>query len=153
MGTEDRDTAKQDTFGLCVQLIEATRCARHFRSLRKSIYRLHSLCILTFGTFVPTQASVREMDVHTIGLIGFALYMMSYFLLQVGRLDGNGMVYCVLNLAAASFVLVSLTEHFNLPSVLIQISWIAISVVGIVRHVLFGRGISARFERPLRTAN
>ena len=74
------------------------------------------------------------MDAHTIGLAGVGFYMVSYFLLQIGRLDGNGVVYCVFNLTAASFVLVSLTQHYNLPSVLIQVSWIIISLLGIVRH-------------------
>ena len=90
------------------------------------------------------------MDVHTIGLMGFALYMASYFLLQIGRIDGNGLVYCVLNLAAASFVLVSLTQHYNFPSLLIQMSWIAISAVGVVRHVLRGNAYRIPFQRPDR---
>ncbi|MEL7542647.1 MAG: hypothetical protein AAGJ70_02610 [Pseudomonadota bacterium] len=76
------------------------------------------------------------MDAQTLGLVGFALYMGSYFLLQIGRVDGNGLAYALANLAAASCVLVSLGEHFNLPSVLIQLSWIAISLVGIARQLL-----------------
>ena len=92
------------------------------------------------------------MDTHTIGLLGFALYMTSYFLLQIGKLDGNGVTYCVFNLAAASAVLISLTQHYNLPSVLIQLSWIIISVVGIVRHFANGKlhATSFRFERGRR---
>jgi len=51
--------------------------------------------------------------------------------LQARVLDGNGSLYCLLNILAASLVLVSLTEAFNLASILIQISWITIGLVGI----------------------
>lgn len=79
------------------------------------------------------------MDAQTLGLVGFALYMGSYFALQIGRIDGNGLTYAIANLAAASCVLVSLGEHFNLPSMLIQISWIGISLVGIARQLFATR--------------
>ena len=69
-----------------------------------------------------------------IGVIGFILYMMSYFLLQIGKLNGSGNGYILMNLSAASFVLISLTQHFNLASALIQISWILISFIGLYRH-------------------
>ncbi len=68
-----------------------------------------------------------------IGLIGFVLYMVSYWLLQLGRLNGNGYCYATLNIAAALFVLVSLRLDFNLASMLIQLAWISISIFGIVR--------------------
>jgi hypothetical protein len=67
------------------------------------------------------------------GLAGFALYMGSYLLLNAGSLDGRSYGYAAMNLAAAACVLVSLTESFNLASALIQASWIAISLFGLVR--------------------
>lgn len=66
-----------------------------------------------------------------IGLVGFFVYIGSFAALQAKVLDGNGSAYCVLNILAAALVLVSLTEAFNLASILIQISWIAIGLVGI----------------------
>ena len=75
-----------------------------------------------------------ETDIYQmIGVLGFVLYMLSYFLLQIGKLDGTGVGYILMNLSAASFVLISLTQNFNLASVLIQISWILISFVGLIR--------------------
>ena len=74
--------------------------------------------------------SLKWHDV--IGIIGVAFYICNYFLLQVNLLDGNSITYTILNLLAATLVLISLVNTFNLPSVLIQVSWILISLVGIV---------------------
>ena len=68
-----------------------------------------------------------------IGIAGFIFYMLAYGLLQFGRISGQSYSYTLMNMAAASLVLISLTHQFNLASVLIQLSWIAISVVGLIR--------------------
>ncbi len=74
-----------------------------------------------------------EVFFELIGLTGFVFYMMAYGLLQLGRIDGNGQRYVVLNLVAALMVLISLVDQFNLASMLIQVSWVAISMIGLVR--------------------
>jgi len=68
------------------------------------------------------------------GLLGFIVYLAAFSALQFEWLDGNGRAYAWANILAASFVLVSLVEAFNLASALIQISWIIIGYVGIVRR-------------------
>ena len=68
-----------------------------------------------------------------IGLVGVLAYMLPYVALQVGLIRGDGLVYTLSNLVAASLVLVSLTDAFNLPSALIQTTWIAVSLVGLAR--------------------
>ena len=80
------------------------------------------------------------------GLIGVALYLGAYAALQLGLLKGGGPAYTWLNLAAAAFVLTSLTADFNLASALIQISWITISLVGLVRHFVLSRALRLRDE-------
>jgi hypothetical protein len=67
------------------------------------------------------------------GLGGVFLYVGSYGALQLGFLNGHGYAYASINLIAASCVLTSLAKAFNLWSALIEISWITISVVGMVR--------------------
>jgi len=67
------------------------------------------------------------------GLVGVAFYLGSYAALQSGLIRGSGWVYTVLNLLAASFVLVSLMAEWSMSSALIQISWITISVIGLGR--------------------
>lgn len=75
------------------------------------------------------------------GLAGVAFYLGSYALLQFGVLRGNGYPYAVLNLFAASLVLLSLFNGWNLYSAIIQISWISISIFGMARVWLLTRGL------------
>lgn len=74
-----------------------------------------------------------------VGTIGFLTYMGSYAALQAGWLQGSGTGYTLANLLAALLVLVSLSETFNLPSALIQISWVLISLYGLARIARRGR--------------
>lgn len=67
----------------------------------------------------------------TIGVVGFALYVINYGLLTFHRITSHSKTYFVLNLAAATLVLIGLTHSFNLASALIQMLWIAISLTAI----------------------
>ncbi len=75
------------------------------------------------------------------GIAGVAFYLGSYSMLLAGLLRGSGYAYASLNLVAAVLVLFSLSREFNLASALIQISWIAISVFGLVRIFLLNHGV------------
>jgi paired small multidrug resistance pump len=68
-----------------------------------------------------------------VGLLGTLLVVGSYFLLQSGRLSGTGLPYQLINIAGSSGILVSLFGGFNLSVALLQFTWIAISLYGIVR--------------------
>lgn len=80
--------------------------------------------------------SLSPIVFETIGVLGFALYVLAYGLLTLRVLSGNSLAYFALNLAAASCVLVGLTASFNLASALIQLFWVAMSLLGITLHVL-----------------
>lgn len=67
------------------------------------------------------------------GLTGVALYLGAYGALQFGVIRGSSATYTILNMSAATFVLISLAEAFNLSSLLIQVSWITLSVIGLAR--------------------
>ena len=69
------------------------------------------------------------------GLVGVVFYISSYAMLQAGFVRGSGYAYAVLNLLAASLVLISLFASFNQSSAIIQIFWIVISVLGIGRKI------------------
>ena len=78
---------------------------------------------------------ISELSIFDVsGLLGFAAYLGSFGALQFGLLDGNGKTFAWINVFAASLVLISLYDAFNLASALIQISWIIIGYVGIVRR-------------------
>lgn len=68
------------------------------------------------------------------GILGVAFYIGAYAALQLGVLKGQGYLYALLNAVAAGLVLLSLKDKFNLSSAVIQVSWIAISVIGMVRY-------------------
>jgi len=67
------------------------------------------------------------------GLLGVALYLAAYGALQLGLLRGASVTYTVMNLAAATSVLVSLLGVFNLSLLLILVLWIILSIIGLVR--------------------
>lgn len=68
---------------------------------------------------------------QALGVCGFLLYIGTFAALQFRLIDGNGVSYTLLNIAAAALVLISLIHDFNLASALIQISWVAIGIIGL----------------------
>lgn len=70
-----------------------------------------------------------------IGIAGTLMVLGAFFLLQAGRLSGTSLVYQLLNLVGAGGVLVSLLGTFNVAVFLLEGTWVAISIYGIVRSV------------------
>ena len=68
-----------------------------------------------------------------IGLAGTLMVLLAFFLLQAGRLSGNGIAYQLLNLFGAAGVLVSLVGTFNPAVFLLELTWVLISAYGIMR--------------------
>lgn len=71
-----------------------------------------------------------------VGFAGVLLYLLAYFLLQIGVLKSSGYAFAVANLVASLLVLAGLSDAFNWPAAVLQIAWAAISVIGIVRIFL-----------------
>ncbi|MDR6936232.1 MULTISPECIES: hypothetical protein [unclassified Luteibacter] len=70
------------------------------------------------------------------GLIGVALVLLAFFLLQAHKLSGQGYPYQWMNLVGAFGILLSLIfGMFNLSAFLQELAWFLISVYGIVRGV------------------
>ncbi|MHA1550221.1 MAG: CBU_0592 family membrane protein [Alphaproteobacteria bacterium] len=68
-----------------------------------------------------------------IGLFGVFLVVSTYLFMQIGRLDSKSKYFDLLNLVGSGCILFSLFFAFNLPSAVIQILWIIISVVGLIK--------------------
>lgn len=66
-----------------------------------------------------------------IGLIGVAMILIAYALLQFGRLAPTDWRYSALNGLGASLILVSLYYDFNLPTFVIEVAWVVISLFGL----------------------
>lgn len=69
---------------------------------------------------------------NAIGVAGFIFYCLAYGLLQFGYCRAADWRYIALNILAPICVLVSLSQSYNLSSLLIQITWLAISLVGML---------------------
>lgn len=92
---------------------------------------------------------IADLDVsNVIGIVGVSLYIANYTALQTGFVRGQGYVYPTVCLIAASCVLASLMQDFNLSSAVIQITWIAISIIGITR--MYVLGVTSRFSSQER---
>lgn len=68
-----------------------------------------------------------------VGGIGVAILMVAFLLLQLGRLESSRLLYSVLNAVGASLITISLIFDFNLSAFVMEVFWILISLVGIVR--------------------
>ncbi|MBU6403598.1 MAG: hypothetical protein KGL09_09380 [Pseudomonadota bacterium] len=67
-----------------------------------------------------------------VGFFGAALIVLAYFLVQAGRLRGDGYGNQVLNALGALGVIVSLVlGTFNWPAFVLELAWLLISLYGI----------------------
>lgn len=68
---------------------------------------------------------------NLIGGLGFVLLLGTYLLLQLNRIEAQSLLYSQLNALGAALLLVSLAFDFNLSAVLVESSWLVISLIGI----------------------
>lgn len=71
-----------------------------------------------------------------IGMIGVCLVLSAYALLNMNKMNNHSMTYQVMNLIGSIFLLFSLFFNWNISSVVIKITWITISLIGIARILL-----------------
>jgi len=69
-----------------------------------------------------------------IGLIGVALLISTYALLQFDKIDPKGFWYSFNNMVVAILVTVSLLYSWNLASMVIEVFWFSLSVYGVVMY-------------------
>ena len=78
-----------------------------------------------------------EYQIHDfIGNVGVFLILASYLLVQLRKIDATALLYAISNGVGAALILYSLIYDFNLSAFVIEIVWILISVVGLVRIYL-----------------
>jgi len=70
-----------------------------------------------------------------VGLAGVGLVLLCYGLLQLGRIGQSQPLYSILNALGAVLIFLSLTVDFNLASVVIEVCWFTISMVGLYRSL------------------
>jgi hypothetical protein len=73
--------------------------------------------------------------IDVVGIIGVAIIVVAYLLLQLERLKGTDLSYSVMNAVGASLIVASLIVDFNLSALLMEVFWVLISCIGIGRHL------------------
>lgn len=68
-----------------------------------------------------------------VGMLGAAMIVIAYFLLQTERLDPRSVNFSLLNGLGAAGILFSLVFDFNLAAFAIEFFWLLISVYGFIR--------------------
>jgi hypothetical protein len=69
------------------------------------------------------------------GIVGASIFVTVYFANLRGWLQSTDWRYPAANMAGALLILVSLIQEWNLPSVLIEAFWAAISLYGVIRNL------------------
>ena len=70
-----------------------------------------------------------------VGMTGTFLVVGAFFMLQLGKATPTGLLYNMMNLSGAILLLISLCYNFNLASFVIEIFWIAASLIGLYKHL------------------
>lgn len=70
-----------------------------------------------------------------IGIVGVILILIAYLFLSTGSWVAHSFKYQFLNFVGAWLILFSLYFHWNLSSVLIEVAWIVISILGMYRLI------------------
>lgn len=75
-----------------------------------------------------------EYYADAAGLSGVTLVLVAYYLLNIKALASDDIQYVLMNLTGSVLLLYSLVFHWNLSSVLIEVAWILISLIGAYRY-------------------
>jgi len=70
-----------------------------------------------------------------LGTFGVAVIILTYVLLQLGRVKSEQLSYSLLNAVGALLILVSLYYSFNFPSFVVEFFWLLISLFGIGKYL------------------
>jgi hypothetical protein len=74
---------------------------------------------------------MNSFAIDVVGIVGVAMVLATYFLLQSEKIDSKGFLYSFLNLLGALLIVYSLLYSWNLASFIIEFFWILISIYGL----------------------
>lgn len=69
-----------------------------------------------------------------VGVVGVALILGAYLLLQLRKVQSTALGFSLANGLGSALIIVSLVRDFNFSAFLIEVFWLAISLVGAVRY-------------------
>lgn len=71
-----------------------------------------------------------------LGSIGVGIIIVTYVLLQIGKIKSESLLYSVLNAVGATLIIISLLFNFNFSAFIVEFFWVLISIYGIVKYFL-----------------
>ena len=80
-------------------------------------------------------AYLSSTAANIIGIVGSILFLIGFAHANMAR-ELNQLWFNALNLAGAILLLISLSVHFNLPAVLLEIAWAGIALFGLARALI-----------------
>lgn len=83
--------------------------------------------------------------VNVLGWAGMALLIGAYALVTAGRIHGTGLAFQLMNLFGGAFLMVNSAYYGAWPSAVLNLVWVVIGTVGLVRAAL---GRSGRVQDP-----
>mgnify|MGYP007063690839 CR=1 FL=1 len=70
-----------------------------------------------------------------VGILGVILVLYAYFAMQIGRMNHDSFLFSILNFVGSCLVLFSLYFSVNIASVVIEVAWLLISLIGIIKAI------------------
>lgn len=77
---------------------------------------------------------MQSLLFEVAGIIGVTFIVSAYLLLNMQRLTSTSLTYLWLNTVGASLVILSLLNTFNLAAFFLELFWLVISFVGLIRR-------------------
>lgn len=71
-----------------------------------------------------------------VGSVGVFTIILTYVLLQTGKLKSETLAYSALNGAGAALIVFSLLYSFNFSAFIVESLWVLISIYGIIKYFL-----------------
>ena len=71
-----------------------------------------------------------------LGNVGVFFIIISYLLLQLNKIESSNIFYSLMNLIGASLVIISLIENFNMSAFVIEVFWVGISAIGLIKYFI-----------------
>jgi hypothetical protein len=92
--------------------------------------------------------SATVIVVNVVGWIGMACLIGAYVLVTIGRISGPGLSFQLMNLVGGGFLMVNSAYYGAWPSAALNVVWVIIGTVGLVRARLVTGGRPAPPRAP-----
>ena len=74
--------------------------------------------------------------IDLIGIFGVIIIIIGYMLLQLEKIDAKDLSFSMLNTFGALLIIISLLYAWNLPSFIMEFTWMMISLYGIFKYYM-----------------